>query len=502
MNLNLFEHKWEQLSSRQRLSPFPNYNSMESVCKLMPETFGFGYSNVVMTFEENLAKYYTVEGEKEKLGEKAFAMVGKDPDLIQNLTKQVEEISEPFIQKLKDLENEDLSSKISAEIAGYFNYYDEAYKELYHRYFFILLLEGRLTAELKKIIGKSNLSETDAEEIFGTLTTEPRAMVNFREEKTRYEKATLIKKNVEWQRLIRASESIVDLEKDAPELFGVISSHQKEFFWITRDYEDPILDVNAMYNKFREVLSDQAKFLDLEKKISKLKNHENEIKAAEDKLGLNAEEAAMFQLMRDGIFLKERRKEYVSKSLYYFDPVLAETAKRGKSSIKLVRFLAMTEVVDFLAGKIANVDLEERYHLSAWIISKDAPTVIKIDAEAEKIASHMISGIDQSELKGMPISAGKVIGTAKIMMNPEDGYKIAEGDIIVTVQAVPSFSPAISRAAGIVADGGTGLTSHTATLAREAKIPGVTSLKIATQVIKDGDRIEVDGTNGIVKILK
>ena len=74
-------------------------------------------------------------------------------------------------------------------------------------------------------------------------------------------------------------------------------------------------------------------------------------------------------------------------------------------------------------------------------------------------------------------------------------------DVMVTVQAVPSFTPAIKIAAALIADGGTGITSHPATLAREAGIPGITGVKIATEVFKDGDIVEVDGDRGIVRRL-
>ena len=61
--------------------------------------------------------------------------------------------------------------------------------------------------------------------------------------------------------------------------------------------------------------------------------------------------------------------------------------------------------------------------------------------------------------------------------------------------------PALIKAAAIVTDEG-GVTSHAAIVSRELGIPCVVGTKIATKVLKDGDLVEVDANNGIVKILK
>jgi len=59
----------------------------------------------------------------------------------------------------------------------------------------------------------------------------------------------------------------------------------------------------------------------------------------------------------------------------------------------------------------------------------------------------------------------------------------------------------MKRASAIVTDEG-GITCHAAIIARELKVPCVIGTKIATQVLKDGDLVEVNANQGIVKILK
>ena len=62
----------------------------------------------------------------------------------------------------------------------------------------------------------------------------------------------------------------------------------------------------------------------------------------------------------------------------------------------------------------------------------------------------------------------------------------------------PDYVPAMKRAAAIVTDKG-GRTCHAAIVSRELKIPCVIGTKIATQVFKTGDIVEVDAERGIVK---
>jgi pyruvate,water dikinase len=59
----------------------------------------------------------------------------------------------------------------------------------------------------------------------------------------------------------------------------------------------------------------------------------------------------------------------------------------------------------------------------------------------------------------------------------------------------------MKKAGAIITDEG-GITCHAAIVSRELKKPCIIGTKIATQVFKDGDMVEVDAENGIVKIIR
>jgi len=74
-------------------------------------------------------------------------------------------------------------------------------------------------------------------------------------------------------------------------------------------------------------------------------------------------------------------------------------------------------------------------------------------------------------------------------------------DIIVAVMTRPDYVPAMKKAAAIITDEG-GITCHAAIISRELKKPCVIGTKIATQVLNDGDLVEVDADEGVVRVLE
>jgi phosphohistidine swiveling domain-containing protein len=105
------------------------------------------------------------------------------------------------------------------------------------------------------------------------------------------------------------------------------------------------------------------------------------------------------------------------------------------------------------------------------------------------------------EFKGQVAYGGKIRGEAQIIMKQKDLGKMKFGGILVSSMTVPTFLPAMQKAAAFVTDEG-GITCHIAIVARELKKPCIIGTKFATQVLKDGDEVEVNADNGTVKILK
>jgi phosphohistidine swiveling domain-containing protein len=102
-------------------------------------------------------------------------------------------------------------------------------------------------------------------------------------------------------------------------------------------------------------------------------------------------------------------------------------------------------------------------------------------------------------VSGRTGSPGKVTGTVRIVQ-ADDLQKTAlkATEILVCKMTTPDYVPLMQQAAGIVTDLG-GILSHAAIIARELKKPCVTGTKTATTTLKDGQKITLDATKGVVK---
>ena len=102
-------------------------------------------------------------------------------------------------------------------------------------------------------------------------------------------------------------------------------------------------------------------------------------------------------------------------------------------------------------------------------------------------------------LVGDAIAPGTVRGRAKVLHAPYE-KPLEEGEILVTRASDPGWTPIFVNAAGVVLEVG-GPLQHGAVIAREYGLPCVSGLDGVVDLIEDGQMIEVDGSNGVVRIL-
>ncbi|HEV7645478.1 MAG TPA: phosphoenolpyruvate synthase [Pyrinomonadaceae bacterium] len=100
---------------------------------------------------------------------------------------------------------------------------------------------------------------------------------------------------------------------------------------------------------------------------------------------------------------------------------------------------------------------------------------------------------------GLAVSSGVIEGRARVILKMEDA-DLDDGDILVTAFTDPSWTPLFVSIKGLVTEVG-GLMTHGAVIAREYGLPAVVGVENATKLIKDGQRIRVNGTDGYVEIL-
>ena len=105
----------------------------------------------------------------------------------------------------------------------------------------------------------------------------------------------------------------------------------------------------------------------------------------------------------------------------------------------------------------------------------------------------------KKRLQGIAASGGTVEGRVKIMPTLQN-LEIAPNTILVIPYTDSGWSPLLSQAVGIIAEVG-GQLSHGAIIAREYGIPAVMDVHNAMKLLKDGQLIRLDGSQGIIEIL-
>jgi len=100
-------------------------------------------------------------------------------------------------------------------------------------------------------------------------------------------------------------------------------------------------------------------------------------------------------------------------------------------------------------------------------------------------------------IKGQGASPGRVTGVARVIHGPGEFSQMQRGDILVAKITTPAWTPLFALAAGVVTDVG-GALSHSSIVAREYHIPAVLGTGVATERLKSGERVTVDGDRGMV----
>lgn len=300
--------------------------------------------------------------------------------------------------------------------------------------------------------------------------------------------------------------SLTDLKSKYPDFIDKLNKHTTRFAWVYYVYSGPAFTEIDFINFIKDYIQ---KKVSPAQKLEEIKKQKQEILALKKKYieDLRPDEfnKKMLWLAGKMVWAKPRRKDYQSKSYYHFEKLQKEIGRRLFLSLSQVRSIPPGSLGDFLdSGEVDLGSVNSIYRLHVCI-PKDGEVVTLIDKDAQKFIDENMEYKDNDysgvkELKGVVSYAGFVKGKVKIINKPSDMSKMEDGDVLVSVATTPSIVPAMKKASAIVTDEG-GLTCHASIVSRELGIVCITGTKIATEVLKDGDIVEVDANKGIVKIL-
>ena len=193
----------------------------------------------------------------------------------------------------------------------------------------------------------------------------------------------------------------------------------------------------------------------------------------------------------------------VSRYFVYKQALLAEAERLvqahvlgEKEDIFYLRFDELHDVVR--ANKVDDELIQQRKDAFRSYQALTPPRVLTSDGEAVA-GVYRRDDVPAGALVGLPVSAGTIDGRARVILDMAEA-DLEAGDILVTAYTDPSWSPLFVAITGLVTEVG-GLMTHGAVIAREYGLPAVVGVEHATRLIRDGQRIRVNGTDGYVEIL-
>ncbi len=203
-------------------------------------------------------------------------------------------------------------------------------------------------------------------------------------------------------------------------------------------------------------------------------------------------------------FVKDQRDDYRRLGSHNIQPLYHEMARRAGVTIKEITHLIKREMLEYLStGKLPVSKSVLKSRVKGYILLRKFGGHLDIfnGPEMRKVLKREMGSRQVNEerlLPGIIGSRGKASGQVQVIYTKHDLRKIKPHDVMVAVTTHPDFVPAMRKACAIVTDEG-GITCHAAIVARELAIPCVVGTKMATKILKDGDRVEVDAFKGIVK---
>lgn len=212
----------------------------------------------------------------------------------------------------------------------------------------------------------------------------------------------------------------------------------------------------------------------------------------------------MISLIRNFIGYREYPKYGMINRYFVYKQALMKEAEqlvqakviRKKEDIYYLTIEELREVVgtNKLNYQIINKRKEE-YKLYEKLTP---PRVITSDGEII-VGEYEREHLPSNAIAGLPVSSGIIEGRARVILNMENA-NLEGGDILVTAFTDPSWTPLFVSIKGLVTEVG-GLMTHGSVIAREYGLPAVVGVENATKLIKDGQRIRVNGTEGYIEIL-
>ena len=447
---------------------------------------GLKFSKMAVTFANNTSGYYFIKQEYEKFGRIFFEQVVKNPNTILKYLNQVNQTADRIFKFEKPWSALNFKNKTDRQLIAYHKAIFTLDEKLWRdgQWQNLLEMHNSFVTDFVRKNLKAFYGQSKELEYFQIISTSRYATITERQDINLIKLALKIKK-------------VQNLSKNIRQ----IKSHWLKYRWMTYGWTGPEISLAAFRENLKEILARPKVLHEIQLRLELKKQTLQKQLQLLNKFPLELKKMSL--LLRALIEAKAKRVDAHSLTYFLADPLLKEFSRRLGLSLNQLRVIDPLRVRTLFKGKSVDEINEELKMVVYWFELKQGLkkfTGNKARSLMKEISANLPKIKMSATITGALAYAGKVRGVVRVILSARDIGSFKKGEILVSGMTDPGFVPALKKAKAVITDMG-GITCHAAIISREFRIPCIIGTKIATKVLKDGDRVEVDANKGIVKKL-
>lgn len=311
------------------------------------------------------------------------------------------------------------------------------------------------------------------------------------------------------ERMLAGEVDAASLKRRFPEVYRELQKHRERFDWVNSEYlSDTWTDDKYLEEMVGVLKKNPAE--ELQRMRTRAAAGRRTRRELIRRLRPLEKVSRAMDALNEFVWETDYSKGVFSEAFLSFRNLLGEVSRRCDVTVEDLYQYEINEL-DALMKKgtrVPDSEVAERktngylmllYRGKIRVFSGQGRDVI---AQEEKIDRFFRTArLESDSFRGIVGSCGKVLGSVRLVKNISEMNAFRDGEILVTHMTTMEFTPLFHKARAVVTDEG-GLGCHAAIVSREFGLPCIVGTKIATQVLHDGDLVEVDAERGMIKILK
>ncbi|MDP2749773.1 MAG: PEP-utilizing enzyme [Nanoarchaeota archaeon] len=450
---------------------------------LFNKKYNAGINNTLVYYNGKKTDYFVDRDELRRFNEDLDKLLD-DPEVVANLMPEAKKFVEETYELIKEITK--AADKLSnEELAKLFSKFSKYHANYYTRMWMVFRICERIVIKIESMLDEVIHDENEVKELSWIFSI------------------PLLPNDVTNERMGLLRIALKKNELSDKELKGLLMEHTQKYRHIPLfDFDHEPYDLNHFAEEIKQIKKPSE---ELEKINSAFMERKKDFESMLDRLNPKPELKNLINMLKDAVFLRDYRDMIRQKLNLSIIDFYKELGSRIGLSIQDVALLTNKEIEKCLLSSkhFDKNKIEQRKKSFLLVQIGNKIKIFSGDAAVETVNGLNLYEVvnDTGVIKGRPASPGRISGTAKIVHTNLDFGKLNEGDILVAAMTRQDFVSVMRKVSAIVTNEG-GVTSHAAIIARELGLPCVVGTHIATDILKDGDFIEVDANEGIIRKIR